>query len=58
VAVTALGCARGTIPAPPTVAPGHPRLLDGPTPVSDGITVKSSLGMGGHNSVVILAPPG
>jgi 3-oxoacyl-[acyl-carrier-protein] synthase II len=57
VAVTALSYARGTIPAPPTVAPGHPKLLDGPTPADDGITVKSSLGMGGHNSVVVLAPP-
>ncbi len=57
VAVTALGYDRGTLPAPPTVAPGHPRLLNGPSPVSGGITVKSSLGMGGHNSVIVLAPP-
>jgi 3-oxoacyl-[acyl-carrier-protein] synthase II len=57
VAVTALGYERGVIPAPPTVAPGHPRLLDGPTPSTGGITVKSSLGMGGHNSVVVLCPP-
>jgi 3-oxoacyl-[acyl-carrier-protein] synthase II len=32
-------------------------LLDGPTPITGGITVKSSLGMGGHNSAVVLAPP-
>jgi 3-oxoacyl-[acyl-carrier-protein] synthase II len=57
VAVTALGYDRGVVPAPPTVAPGHPQLLDGPTPISGGITVKSSLGMGGHNSAVVLAPP-
>jgi 3-oxoacyl-[acyl-carrier-protein] synthase II len=57
VAVTALGTDRGLVPAPPTVAPGHPQLLNGPTPVADGITVKSSLGMGGHNSAVVLAPP-
>lgn len=57
VAVTALGYDRGLLPAPPTVAPGHPQLLDGPTPISGGITVKSSLGMGGHNSAVILAAP-
>ncbi|TWP52380.1 3-oxoacyl-ACP synthase [Lentzea tibetensis] len=58
VAATALGCERGLVPAPHTVASGHPQLLDGPTPLTDGITVKSSLGMGGHNSVVVLAPPG
>jgi 3-oxoacyl-[acyl-carrier-protein] synthase II len=57
VAVTALAYDRGLVPAPPTVAPGHPQLLNGPTPVVDGITVKSSLGMGGHNSAVVLAPP-
>ncbi|MPZ85915.1 MAG: 3-oxoacyl-ACP synthase [Actinophytocola sp.] len=57
VAVTALGYDRGLVPAPPTVAPGHPQLLNGPTPITGGITVKSSLGMGGHNSAVVLAPP-
>ena len=57
VAVTALGYDRAMVPAPPTVAPGHPQLLDGPTPITGGITVKSSLGMGGHNSAVVLAPP-
>lgn len=57
VAAAALGYDRGVIPAPPTVAPGHPRLLNGPVPITGGITVKSSLGMGGHNSVVVLAPP-
>ncbi|SES07512.1 3-oxoacyl-[acyl-carrier-protein] synthase II [Lentzea xinjiangensis] len=56
-AVTAMGYDRGVIPAPPVVAPGHPALLDGLTPVADGLTVKSSLGMGGHNSAVVLAPP-
>ncbi len=57
VAVTAMAYDRGMIPAPPVVAPGHPRLLDGPTPVVDGVTIKSSLGMGGHNSAIVLAPP-
>ncbi|MFL6125181.1 beta-ketoacyl synthase N-terminal-like domain-containing protein [Actinophytocola sp.] len=57
VAVAALGYDRGLIPAPPIVAPAHPRLFDGPTPVSGGITVKSSIGMGGHNSAVVLAAP-
>jgi 3-oxoacyl-[acyl-carrier-protein] synthase II len=57
VAVGALAYDRGFIPAPPAVAPGHPQLLTGHVPVTDGLTVKSSLGMGGHNSVVVLAPP-
>jgi 3-oxoacyl-[acyl-carrier-protein] synthase II len=57
VAVTALGYDRGLIPAPPLVADGHPRLLDGPTPITGEITLKSSLGMGGHNSAVVLAAP-
>ncbi len=48
----------GTIPAPPRVAPGHPRLLDGPTPRQPGLTVKSSLGMGGLNAVVVVSEPG
>ncbi|TNC22868.1 beta-ketoacyl synthase N-terminal-like domain-containing protein [Amycolatopsis alkalitolerans] len=57
MATAALAYDRGYIPAPPTVAPGHPQLLNGRTPIGDGLTVKSSLGMGGHNSVVVLAPP-
>jgi 3-oxoacyl-[acyl-carrier-protein] synthase II len=40
------------------VAPGHARLLDGPTPISGGLTLKTSLGMGGQNSAVVLAPTG
>jgi 3-oxoacyl-[acyl-carrier-protein] synthase II len=55
VAVSALGYDRGLIPAPPIVASAHPQLLDGPTPMTGGITVKSSIGMGGHNSAVVLA---
>ena len=57
MAIAVLSYDRGYIPAPPVVAAGHPQLLDGRTPIGDGLTVKSSLGMGGHNSVVILAPP-
>jgi len=56
-AVAAMSYDRGYIPAPVPVAPGHPQLLRGRTPIGDGLTVKSSLGMGGHNSVVVLAPP-
>ena len=57
VAVTAMAYDSGVVPAPPVVAPGHPRLLDGLTPLGAGLTIKSSLGMGGHNSAVVLAPP-
>lgn len=56
-AATILGYAHGRIPAPSPVAPGHPRLLPGPTTPDEGITMKSSIGMGGHNSAVLLAPP-
>ena len=56
IAAAALGYDRGVIPAPKPVAPGHPRLLPGPTAPADGLTVKSSLGLGGHNSAVVLAP--
>jgi len=57
LAAAALGYDNGTVPAPPTVAPGHPRLLDGPVPLKPGaLTLKTSLGMGGHNSAVVLAP--
>ena len=51
------GFETGVIPAPPRVAPGHRRLLDGPTAATDGLVVKASLGMSGHNAVVVLAPP-
>lgn len=58
VAAAALAYERGIVPAAPIVATAHPRLLDGPVPCGGGITVKTSLGMGGHNSVVVLAEPG
>lgn len=57
VAAAALGYEHGVIPAPPRVAAGHARLLDGATPLSTGLTLKTSLGMGGQNSAVVLAPP-
>lgn len=56
VAATALGYDRNLLPAPPTVAAGHPRLLTGATPPAAGLTVKSSIGMGGHNSAIVLSP--
>ncbi|WP_372440443.1 beta-ketoacyl synthase N-terminal-like domain-containing protein [Prauserella cavernicola] len=56
VAVAALGYERGSIPAPPVVAEAHPQLRHGEFALDGRLTVKSSLGMGGHNSVVVLAP--
>jgi len=52
---TCMGYETGIIAAPPRVAPGHPRLVDGPTMRREGLTLKSSIGMGGHNSAIILA---
>ncbi|OQO92974.1 3-oxoacyl-ACP synthase [Saccharomonospora piscinae] len=57
VAVAALGYDRGFVPAPPRVAQAHPRLRTGVVDIGDRLTLKSSLGMGGHNSAVVLAPP-
>ncbi|HEX4775727.1 MAG TPA: 3-oxoacyl-ACP synthase, partial [Acidimicrobiia bacterium] len=57
LAVTCLAYETGVIPAPPQVAPGHPRLLSGPTLRQPGITMKSSIGMGGHNSAIVLTEP-
>ncbi|MBV8462818.1 MAG: hypothetical protein JO368_05965, partial [Acidimicrobiales bacterium] len=45
------------IPAPRQVAPGHPRLISGHTPARDGIVLKSSLGLGGYNTVTVLDHP-
>ena len=36
------------------VATAHPQLLDGTTERRPGPTVKSSLGVGGQNSVIVL----
>ncbi len=33
-----------------------PQLLDGRTDLVSGLTLKTSLGMGGHNAAVVLAP--
>lgn len=58
LAASCLAYDHGVIPAPPRMSPGHPRLLDGATELRPGITLKSSIGMGGHNSVVVLDRPG
>jgi 3-oxoacyl-[acyl-carrier-protein] synthase II len=47
----------GSVPAPPQVAPGHPRLVNGYTPREPGLMLKSSLGMGGHNAVLVVDEP-
>jgi 3-oxoacyl-[acyl-carrier-protein] synthase II len=54
IAAAALSYERGVVPAAPIVAAAHPQLLDGLTQRRPGPTVKSSLGMGGHNSVIVL----
>ncbi|MDO3649208.1 beta-ketoacyl synthase N-terminal-like domain-containing protein [Nocardia mangyaensis] len=55
VATIALSYDRGLAISAPIVAPAHPRLLDGSAPISDGPTVKLSMGMGGNNAAVVLA---
>lgn len=54
IAGTALAHHHGTIPAAPAVSERHPRLLDGPTAMEDGLTLKLSMGMGGYNTAAIL----
>ncbi|MEV6280881.1 beta-ketoacyl synthase N-terminal-like domain-containing protein [Nocardia sp. NPDC051832] len=58
VAAAALGYERRVIPAAPIVAQAHPRLMDGPQPFQGGYTLKAALGMGGHNSMLVLGEPG
>ncbi len=48
---------HGIVPAPPAVGIGHPRLLAEHRKVESGLTIKSALGMGGHNAAVVLSPP-
>jgi 3-oxoacyl-[acyl-carrier-protein] synthase II len=47
----------GYIPAPRQVAPGHPKLVNGRTPRVPGVMLKSSMGLGGYNTVTVLAEP-
>jgi 3-oxoacyl-[acyl-carrier-protein] synthase II len=51
------GLQTGVIPAPRRVSKGHPKLLDGLTACAEGPIMKSSLGMGGHNAVLVLDAP-
>ena len=57
IAASCLAWQRDLIPAPRQVASAHPQLLDGPTRPDDGYVVKSSLGLGGQNSAIVLGPP-
>jgi 3-oxoacyl-[acyl-carrier-protein] synthase II len=57
VAVSCMAFDIGWVPAPPRVAPGHPRLLSGLVRRRPGPVLKSSVGMGGNNSVVVLDEP-
>jgi 3-oxoacyl-[acyl-carrier-protein] synthase II len=58
-ATVAMSYERGLIPAPVPVAEAHPQLLRGPTPFTgSGVTCKSSIGLGGYNSIVLLEPAG
>jgi 3-oxoacyl-[acyl-carrier-protein] synthase II len=54
IAASCFAFESGTITAPRSVSPGHPRLLSGPTPRKPGLMLKSSIGMGGHNAVIVL----
>ncbi|GAD85149.1 3-oxoacyl-ACP synthase [Nocardia asteroides NBRC 15531] len=56
VATIALSYERGIAVSAPIVAPAHPRLLDGTAPMTDGLTLKLSMGMGGNNAAVVLGP--
>lgn len=47
----------GFIPATPHVAEAHPKLLDGRVARKPGLTLKSTVGMGGYNAVTVLAGP-
>jgi 3-oxoacyl-[acyl-carrier-protein] synthase II len=47
---------RNVIPAAPIASAAHPRLLDGLTSFDGGITLKTSMGMGGYNSAVLIGP--
>lgn len=52
-----LGFERGQIPASPHVsAPTTDALLDGVTRAEPGLTLKTSLGMGGYSAALVVAP--
>ncbi|MFC6014433.1 beta-ketoacyl synthase N-terminal-like domain-containing protein [Nocardia lasii] len=55
VAAIALSYETGVVASAPITGPAHPRLLNGPTPLVDGLTVSLSMGMGGNNAAIVLA---
>lgn len=57
LAVAMLAYQHKMVPAARIVAPAHPRLLDGLSDFEGGITLKTSMGMGGYNSAVVVGPP-
>jgi 3-oxoacyl-[acyl-carrier-protein] synthase II len=57
LAAACLAYEHGAIAAPPAAPGAHTRLLDGLTPMRDGPTLKTALGMGGHNAAVVLSAP-
>jgi 3-oxoacyl-[acyl-carrier-protein] synthase II len=57
LAATCLAYEYGEIPAPPANPDAHLRLLDGLTTMDRGPTLKTALGMGGHNAAVVLSAP-
>jgi 3-oxoacyl-[acyl-carrier-protein] synthase II len=56
LAGTLMGYERKQVPASRIVSTAHPRLLDGLTPLEGGLTLKTSMGMGGYNSAVVVGP--
>ncbi|WP_181697702.1 beta-ketoacyl synthase N-terminal-like domain-containing protein [Nocardia sp. GTS18] len=56
LALIAMSYDTGVVASAPVVAPAHPRLLDGPTPMRGGLTVNLSMGMGGNNSALVVGP--
>lgn len=54
IAATCLSAQHGLLAVPKAVADGHPQLMDGPSRSEGGITVKTSIGMGGYVTAVVL----
>lgn len=57
LAATMLAYQHGEIPATPRSGETQlAQLLDGRTPMEPGLTLKTSLGMGGHNAALVVGP--
>lgn len=52
-----VGYETGKLAAPPVFGPTSVPTLDGVSPYQPGLTAKSSIGMGGHNTMTIFSPP-